>query len=70
MTARTNKLSTPNRASAENYNATLEAFYNDLLLKEKAGAVPASTHRALEVFLDELRELVTETNARKMRQAA
>lgn len=59
------------RESAKhNYNAMLEAYYHDLVLEQKAGAISVTTHRALETFLRELRELVAETNPSKLAKAA
>lgn len=42
------------------YSSVLESYYCDLLLKEKAGAITPAAHRALDIFLQELRELVAE----------
>lgn len=53
-----------------NYAVTLEAYYYDLLLKEKAGRISPHTHEVLENFLVELRELVAEANPPKLAKAA
>ena len=54
----------------ENYGEMLEAFYGDLVLKEKAGKISSATHQALELFLDELRDMVAEANPTKLPKAA
>jgi hypothetical protein len=52
------------------YNVTLEAYYSDLLLEQKAGRVSAETHKALDTFLRELRQLVSEVNSKPLAKAA
>lgn len=51
----------PLESCNEMYGEMLEAFYEDLLLKEKAGRISPETYGALDTFLDELRTLVAET---------
>lgn len=53
-----------------NYAVTLEAYYYDLLLEEKAGRISPMSHDALETFLSELRELVAEAHPQPMAKAA
>ncbi len=54
----------------ENYSEMLESYYNDLVEKDKAGRISRASHQALETFLQELRELVAEVDADKLRKAA
>jgi len=53
-----------------NYAVTLEAYYYDLVLEEKAGRISPMSHETLETFLSELRELVAEANPVTLPKAA
>ena len=69
MASKTTKCGSQQLAKTD-YNAMLEAYYDDLLLQEKAGAISPLTHRALDTFLHELRELVAKSNPPKLAEAA
>ena len=56
--------------SHDNYAASLESFYSDLLIEEKAGRISETSHQMLDTFLLELRELVSEVQGPKMAKAA
>ena len=53
-----------------NYAVTLEAYYYDLLLEEKAGRISPMSHEVLETFLSELRDLVAEAAPKSLAKAA
>ena len=53
-----------------NYAVTLEAYYYDLLLEEKAGRISPMSNEAVDTFLTELRELVAEANPTTIAKAA
>ena len=44
----------------ENYSFMLASYYDALVLHERAGRISPATHLALEIFLRELRALITE----------
>jgi len=58
------------KLAGNNYGAMLEAYYDDLVLKDKAGKISHTSHQALDTFLRELRELVAEANPPKFAKAA
>lgn len=62
-----NENTTQSRVS---YAETLEAYYDDLVLKDKSGKISAASHQALNTFLRELRDLVEEANPKKLPKAA
>ena len=58
------------KLAGNNYGAMLEAYYDDLVLKEKEGKISRFSHQALDTFVRELRELVAEANPNKLAKAA